>query len=466
MFRVRHAGLQTSVMPLYLQSSMQAGTIKGFRRRMRGCSDLGGRLGRSVRRWQVVLLETNLGLPVVPGGAGLLAHILSERLRVDGEAHSVHAVVHVLAGAGNGAGELRGQGEGGAADVVRVEGVGEGGVGDVVVDAVVDEVALASGSLLDGDRRAGREGTSGDGVHTDAVLAASLPGEGLGVGLELGLGRGHAAAIAGHNALRGNEGERDAGAAGVHDLSEVVHHGHHGVGGCRGGSKVASAAGLKERLGHLRAVGERVDKDIDLAVFRGHLGGARLDVVALQACIALVVLHVVGDLRGVGEHGIKGEDIGDLHVRAVEKLLVLTEALAEAALEKGEHGRPGADHDCRSRVCQLLRDCPAVASRVRHTRDESHLAGQIDVVARHPRAGSRLNRPALRGLAEGGGASGKTGLGSDGRLGADASEHGCHAESRACGEEGECRESCGRCNTGHGSGGRRLYHATGPRRVC
>ena len=70
----------------------------------------------------------------------------------------MHAIIDILAGASDGAGELGAEGEGRAANVIRVERVGQRGVGNVVVDAVVDEVALASRTLLDGSGGAGREG--------------------------------------------------------------------------------------------------------------------------------------------------------------------------------------------------------------------------------------------------------------------------------------------------------------------
>merc|ERR1719238_174250 len=181
-----------------------------------------------IRRRQAVLLEANLGLPLIPGVARLLSHVLGKRLKVNCEAR--------------------------AANVIRVERVGQRGVGNVVVDAVVDEVALASRTLLDGSGGAGREGPGRDGVDTHSEAAASLPGQGLGIRLELRLGRRHTAAVAGDHTLRGDESERESHAASVHVRAKVLEEGHHRVGRGRRGGEVSRTRGLQERLGHLRAV--------------------------------------------------------------------------------------------------------------------------------------------------------------------------------------------------------------------
>jgi len=126
------------------------------------------------------------------------------------------------------------------------------------------------------------------------------------------------------------------------------------------------------------------------------------------------LLDVVGDLGGVGEHGVEGinlcacrlsdrvprkrpsegcttagrqiphatetlahacRHLGDLHIRAIIELGVFAESLLETALKQGEHRGPGANDDGSTSIRKLLGNRPAVAAGIRHAADEGDLQG-------------------------------------------------------------------------------------------
>lgn len=84
----------------------------------------------------------------------------------------------------------------------------------------------------------------------------------------------------------------------------------------------------------------------------------------------------MGDAHGsmfIERLTIKRVDLGDFHVLPIPELGVIAEALLQAALEDGEHGRPSSNNDSGASVSELLCDGPSVASRVGNTRDERNL---------------------------------------------------------------------------------------------
>mmetsp|Transcript_43414 Transcript_43414/g.107312 ORF Transcript_43414/g.107312 Transcript_43414/m.107312 type:complete len:222 (+) Transcript_43414:190-855(+) len=181
-------------------------------------------------------------------GRALVVHMRLVALHgfaVDGEAHRVQPVVDVHSETRHGAGERRAEEGGHLADVVRVEILLEGRVCLCVVDGVLDECLLTL-RAADGGGSARLERTGGDGVDGDGVLAAGLVGEHARVRLERSLGRTHSAAVARDDTLGGDVAERDAGAALVHDGSELLHQRHEGVGAGRGGGQLEAKRAGKE----------------------------------------------------------------------------------------------------------------------------------------------------------------------------------------------------------------------------
>ena len=280
----------------------------------------------------------------------------------------MQTVVHVHERAGDPGRERRAQERGGLANLHRRQRLlAEGRVGHGVVDHVVDEA--------DGLRGARAEGARGDGVDADAPLAARLVREHLRVGLERRLRGAHAAAVAGDDLLRGEVGERDGGAALVHDGPEALQERHLGVGGRGERGKVAVARGFQERLLHLGAVGERVHEDVDGAEVLLHLLGALRDGPVLVAGVALVRADVLGDVIVRVEDGVQGVHLGELHQRAVGQLARLVKlAAAKRRLEDVQRRHPGAQDHLAPGLREALGDGPAEALVVRDASHESLLA--------------------------------------------------------------------------------------------
>ena len=311
----------------------------------------------------------------------------------------MEAVVDVDAGAGDAGREGGAEERRGLANLHGGEGLfAEGRVGHGVVDHVVDEADRLG--------RAGAEGTRGDGVDADAPLAASLVRQHLGVGLERRLGAGHAAAVPRDDLLGREVGEGDGGAALVHDGAEALDEGHVGVGGRGEGREVAVAGGLQKGLLHLRAVGERVHEDVNLAEILLNLRRALRDGPVLVAGVALVGADVLRDVLHGVEDGVERVHLGELHQGAVGELAGSVElAAAERRLEDVERGDPGAEDDLAAGVREALGDGPAEALVIGDAGDESLLAcdairkvGRGDVRAntylRRSRGGNKL--PPLR----------------------------------------------------------------------
>mmetsp|Transcript_34130 Transcript_34130/g.58702 ORF Transcript_34130/g.58702 Transcript_34130/m.58702 type:complete len:302 (+) Transcript_34130:217-1122(+) len=293
--------------------------------------------------------------------------------RVNSKTHGVEAVVDIHCHASHANGERRAHEEGRGANIVRVEVACERRVGLGVVDSVLDE---RLGALLTNSRSGARlERPSRDGVDADSVSPARLPREGAGVALQLSLGRRHATAVARDNTLRGDVGEREGGASVVHDRAELLHQGDERVGRRRRRHQVSVAAGLEQRLHHLRSVGERVNEDVNLAIVSLDSLGHLRDRVALKTRVALVVLGLLRHIIGSIENGVKRVHLVDLHFRAVREDRVLFElAAVERLLENTKHRRPGSDGHGGASVREGLGDGPSVAGRVGDARDESGLA--------------------------------------------------------------------------------------------
>ena len=280
----------------------------------------------------------------------------------------MEAVVNVDARAGDAGGEGRAEERGGLTNLHRAEGLlVERSVGHGVVDHVIDEA--------DGLGGAGAEGTGRDGVNTDTPLVSSLVRKHLGVGLERSLGGGHTAAVAGDDLLGGEVGEGDGGAALVHVRTEALEKGHLGVRGGGESGEVTVTGGLEKGLLHLGAVGEGVDKDVDLAVLLRNLGGAVGDGEALVTGVTLVGAHLLGHVIVSVVHGVERVDTGELHERTVGQLTGLVElSAAERSLEDLKRGHPRAEDHLAASLGEALGDGPGETLIVGDAGDESLLA--------------------------------------------------------------------------------------------
>mmetsp|Transcript_7730 Transcript_7730/g.21533 ORF Transcript_7730/g.21533 Transcript_7730/m.21533 type:complete len:293 (-) Transcript_7730:315-1193(-) len=274
-----------------------------------------------------------------------LWNFLLHRDTVEGHSHGMKAVVNIQSDSCDGASHGTSQEQTGITNIIIVEILSQWSICIGVVNGILNESFLTSFFAN------GRSGTrfqrpSGNSVDADSPLAPSFVSKRSCVAFQLGLCRRHATTVSRDNFLGSNVGQRNHTSTFVHQRSKILEKRNSRVGRCRRGGQVSFAGCLKQGLGHLGAVGKRVDQDVNLSVVGGNSFSDFGNRVSVKSSVTLIGLDFIRNIVGCIKDSIKRVNLFNDHGRSVGKFRVFLElSFSQAHLENLQNRRPSSHND-------------------------------------------------------------------------------------------------------------------------